>query len=107
MNWENIIKYGELQRDPTPRKYSGSNARPIREDKKEYSDAEIKESFKTEISRIEKEIANMTKELDGMKTYFNQLVKDFRDFIKDPEAHRESGDYDGYDPREMSDYGRK
>ena len=61
----------------------------------------------TEISRIEKEIANMTKELDGMKTYFNQLVKDFRDFIKDPEAHRESGDYDGYDPREMSDYGRK
>ena len=38
--------------------------------------------------------------------YFNQLVKDFRDFIKDPEAHRESGDYN-YDTREMSDYGRK
>tara|TARA_R110002051_G_scaffold182532_2_gene252133 strand:- start:4461 stop:4769 length:309 start_codon:yes stop_codon:yes gene_type:complete len=31
MDWEEIIKYGELQRNSTPRKYSGSNAKKIRD----------------------------------------------------------------------------
>ena len=38
MNWENIIKYGELQQDTTQRKYGGSNAQPIRTKKKVFRD---------------------------------------------------------------------
>ena len=42
MNWENIIKYGELQRDPNERKYRGSNAQPIREDNSQVEESKGK-----------------------------------------------------------------
>jgi len=42
MSWENIIKYGELQQDTTQRRYSGSNAQPIREKYSQLEESEDK-----------------------------------------------------------------
>tara|TARA_Y100000310_G_C20557548_1_gene751363 strand:- start:51 stop:329 length:279 start_codon:yes stop_codon:yes gene_type:complete len=61
MSWENIIKYGELQRDPNERKYSGSNAKPIREDGKPRNDYERYVGYMT--MRSPQEALNIIAEL--------------------------------------------